>query len=243
MLYGSVIPGTASVLIDVHNPSEKNVRDAASSCFTRSTFLISPPSTSRHPGEGTTSSVLSSPKKKQKTDIESRWQMAVDAMNEDKNENDDADDLVFHTSPTKPESAKGKSAGKIKVKARVGAKAKGRKGKPRWEDEDTDMFADDDGEENTLWFPPLVDDSLNIGEEKVFAREKKNQNIYWPALVKYYKEPNSAKEEPLYGVHFLDEVKAEIPRSWFFASHQDEFATCKVRFYFFLPPLRDYLRF
>jgi hypothetical protein len=26
----------------------------------------------------------------------------------------------------------------------------------------------------------------------------------------------------------LDEVKAEIPRSWFFASHQDEFATCKL---------------
>jgi hypothetical protein len=169
--------------------------------------------------------VTTSPKKKQKTDIESRWRMAVDAMNEDKNENDDADDDIFNTSPSKSERVKRKMKAQSKGKAGSG---KAGKNKGRSDDEDTDMFADD------LWVPPPVDESLNIGEEKVFAREKKNPNTYWPALIQYYKEPKNSKEVPLYGVRFLDEVKMEIPRGWFFTSDQDEFATCKVVSFLFL---------
>jgi hypothetical protein len=163
--------------------------------------------------------VTASPKKKQKTDIETRWRSAVDDMNEDKNENDDEDVAVFKTTPSKLESVKGKS----KPKAKAGKGKKG-KNKARSEDEDTDMLSDDD----VFWVPPPADESLNIGEEKVFAREKKNPSLYWPALILYYKQPKNSKEVPLYGVRFLDEVRAEIPRSWFFTSDQDEFATCKV---------------
>jgi hypothetical protein len=177
---------------------------------------------------------MSSPKKKLKTDIESRWQAAVDAMNEDKNENADADEEVFNT-PTKPvESPRGKTKSKAKGKAGM----KGRKGKAHSsEGEDTDMLTDlsSDGHAlKALFIPPPIDESINIGEEKVFAKEKKSASMYWPAYVKYYKESTKAGEVALYGVRYLDETEKEIPRGWFFTSDQDEFATCKVRIFFFL---------
>jgi hypothetical protein len=175
--------------------------------------------------------VTASPQKKQKTDIVSRWDAAVDLMNEDKNENDDADVVFFSNSPTNPEKPKGKP--KATPKTKVGKSKRG-KGKARSDDEDIDMFTDDHDTHDDLWVPPTVDESLNMGEEKVFAREKKNSSLYWPAFVKYYKAPRNAKEKPLYGVRFLDETAGEIPRSWFFTSDQDEFATCKVFFPF--PP-------
>jgi len=204
-------------LVEVQNPSERNIRDAASECFAVSTFLI-PPSRL----QDNEAPVAASPKKKQKTDIETRWRSAVDDMNEDKMENDDEDVAVFKTTPSKLESVKGKS----KPKARAGKGKKG-KNKARSEAEDTDMLSDDDAHD-VFWAPPPADESLNIGEEKVFAHEKKNSSLYWPALVLYYKQPKNSKEVPLYGVRFLDEVRAEIPRSWFFTSDQDEFPTCKV---------------
>lgn len=146
----------------------------------------------------------------------------MDDMNEDKMENDDEDIAVFKATPSKSESVKRKS----KPKAKAGTSKKG-KNKARSEDEDADMLGDDDLHD-IFWVPPPADESLNIGEEKVFAHEKKSSTLYWPALVLYYKQPKNSKEVPLYGVRFLDEVRAEIPRSWFFTSDQDEFATCKV---------------
>ena len=213
----------ASVLIDIHNPSKRNVRDATGVCFTRSTFLISPSRPRLPDDDHAAVASSSSPKKKHKIDVEIRWQAAVDAMNEDKNEKEDVDDNVFGTSPVKPEdNPRGKPISRPKAR-------KGRKNKVRSEkeDDDTDMITDDDARDH-LWMPPSIDDSIDIGEEKVFARDKKNSNIFWPAYVEYYKEPKNAKEKPLYGVHFLDETEAEIPRDWFFTSDQDEFATCKV---------------
>ena len=214
MLYGSVNSGTGSLTVDVPDPSERNIRDADNSCFTASTFLIS----SRNE-----SPVTASPTKKQKTDIVSQWHNAVNQMNEDQAENRDAN--VFEDSPTKVETP----SGKLKARPRAkGAKGKGGKGKTWSDDEDIDLPIDNDNARDDFWVPPPVDESLNIGEEKVFAREKKTSSLYWPAFVQYYKQPKNAKEEPLYGVKFLDEVKTEIPRSWFFTSDQDEFATCKV---------------
>lgn len=212
MLYGSLTPGMPSPVVEVQNPSERNVRDAASECFTVSTFMISP-SRLRDDEEVATTA---SPKKKQKTDVESRWRSAVITMNEDKSENDNAEDDFLQAAPRKPETPR---------------KGKGVKGRAPPEDQDSDMSTDDDEARDVLWIPPSADESLNIGEEKVFAHEKKNPSLYWPAMVQYYKKPKSAKEKPLYGIRFLDEVRAEIPRAWFFTSDQDEFATCKVLFF------------
>jgi hypothetical protein len=216
VLYGSVNPGTGSLTVDVPDPSERNVRDADKSCFTASTFLIS--SRNELP-------VTASPTKKQKTDIVSRWHNAVNQMKEDQAENKDAN--VFEDSPTKAEIPGAKLKARPRAKEAKG-KGPGGKGKTWSDDEDIDLPTDDDNAHDDFWVPPPVDESLNIGEEKVFAREKKNSSVYWPAFVQHYRQPKNPKEEPLYGVKFLDEVQTEIPRSWFFTSDQDEFATCKV---------------
>lgn len=82
------------------------------------------------------------------------------------------------------------------------------------------------------WVVPEPD--LEPGELGL-SRDKRASTVdYWPAKVIEYIPPASRKQPPRYRVTWLDDDEGIVERSWFYAQHEDGFATCKVSHYYCL---------
>ncbi|KAF9261417.1 hypothetical protein L218DRAFT_988911 [Marasmius fiardii PR-910] len=99
---------------------------------------------------------------------------------------------------------------------------------------------DEDDEEWEAVVDPGADELLDIPGERVLCRAHKNPTTeYWPAqVIAYVPPPERIKKKRKgkiqeskvgrYRVLFLDEGEMEVPRDWFYASHEDEFGKCKL---------------
>ncbi|EEB97425.1 hypothetical protein MPER_03259, partial [Moniliophthora perniciosa FA553] len=107
---------------------------------------------------------------------------------------------------------KGKSKGKTFVNESISD------GEPELEDElDRDT-----------WSPPPPDELLRIPGEHILCRAKPSQSTeYWIARILDYVPPTGAKQMGKYEVEFLDGIKMQVPRDWFYAYHEDGIGACK----------------
>jgi hypothetical protein len=159
----------------------------------------------------TTTQNSPSPKKKQYTDIFHRWSDAADAMiAADADDNGGLSARLSGFSGIKPITI---------TKPNVNLSSMSSLS----DDEDEfDCVMDNDFE---------ADPMLKIPGELVLSRESKTRTEYWPAQVLEYIAPKQGyrKTKPRYRILFLDGKQKSAERSWFFASYQEGFQTCKVR--------------
>lgn len=169
-------------------------------------------------------SVLASPRKKQKRDIqeiEQAWEEGVKQMLAQEAEDASSDDLpdvkeAFNFAHLRRLSAS--NADKFELTTSH-AKFKGKR----------KFKSDSEDDIPAVWIPAPPDDSIKIPGEIVFARDGPTAISYWPALVERYVPPKTSKQKQgKYAVVFLDMTRKAIPRSWFYTTDEDEFATCKV---------------
>ncbi|KIK57727.1 hypothetical protein GYMLUDRAFT_45897 [Collybiopsis luxurians FD-317 M1] len=167
-------------------------------------------------------SVLGSPRKKAKRDTsntEAKWQAAVGEILRAKEDQDDG------LPPIEFALSAASRFASAKTSSRRNDKGKGKLSIDNFEAEDSDEID---------WDPPEPDELLQIPGELILAREKSDKNaLYWPARLLAYVPPprlkgKSRPKEPKYKIVYLDDTDKEVPRSWFYACHEPEFATCQM---------------
>ncbi|KAH9852727.1 hypothetical protein C2E23DRAFT_756315 [Lenzites betulinus] len=176
-------------------------------------------------------SLLSSPRKKRKLDVDAAWR--------------DARDLMIRENGGDPSGmqASGQSSNAVKRKPNPFpsldtnfAKGKG-KGKARRKDGDSDdslsLSDEDDGpaelwKPERLWRAPSANPLLELPGELVLAREGRARTQYWPAKLLDYIKPKSSRQRPRYRALFFDGTIVAIEPDWFWTTNDEEFATCKL---------------
>ncbi|ESK91400.1 hypothetical protein Moror_2747 [Moniliophthora roreri MCA 2997] len=218
-----------SLEIQLSNPSENNVLPLTNSLgavrYGKPMFVVSPSSY----GE-----VQRSPRKRRKTvsGLESRWLRARSEMLDDKEQNEDdlpTLEYVLSARNGRPISTKPSNFGKTKVSTNGTEKGKS-KGKKKVKESISDTEPDlKDGLDRDTWSPPPPDELLRIPGEHILCRAKQGQSTeYWIARILGYVPPTSPRQMEKYEVEFLDGIKMEVPRDWFYAYHEDGFGTCKA---------------
>lgn len=194
--------------IDIPNPSRANIvsqtDNLAKLRFDSDTFRVDP-------------SPNSSPRKKHLNNLDSRWHAARSHMiEEDEVLNDgfpSSITAVFsHISGTNANQRSGKLPS-LNLSTPNGS-AKG--------DRAVNSHA-------VNWSPPPPDITINIPGEVVFSKEKRSQDVYWPARVDAYLPPNGPDERAKYRLTFLDNSVIEVTRDMFLIYDQERFGTCRVR--------------
>ncbi|KAG7092907.1 hypothetical protein E1B28_009212 [Marasmius oreades] len=229
----STSPKNRDLQLPVANASSSNILSFSNNLehvrFEKLTFL----SRSSHNVEPI-SAVQRSPKKKRKLEksgIEARFDQALALALEDEESLNDGVPSLYNalsrggsfSTTNAPVSRKGKSRQVAK-----------------------DSISDDNAEVNGgegEWDDVVdsgADELLDIPGERVLCRATKNPaTAYWPAQVIDYVPPPSRirkktkgkSQESMagkYRVVFLDELEMEVPRDWFYASHEDGFGRCKL---------------
>ncbi|KAF8163660.1 hypothetical protein B0H34DRAFT_795339 [Crassisporium funariophilum] len=178
--------------------------------------------------------ILASPRKKRKIDrkvIEKKWHAAVHEMMLDGEEQAGSDYLpgvgeafnsnwLFGPSPSGAISAPAKLSS-TETPASVKKPGKGKR-KRRESDEETD-FEDD------FWESPPLEEDIEMPGELVLARDKASKNVdYWPAQITDYIPPANRRQQAKFTVTWLDTSTSNIPRDWFYRTHEDGFALCKL---------------
>lgn len=165
-----------------------------------------------------------SPRKRKKRDaseIESRWRIAVENLMQQ--HDDDNDGL--------PQAGEAYSSFHSTLSFNKGSstsseKAKKGNGEPSSSNLDGGKHREDatvDG-----WDPLPCDPTLTIPGELVLSREKKDSSIYWPARIEAYLPPTKPLKPGRYTITFFDSAQAVVPREFFFTSDEDGFGNCKV---------------
>jgi hypothetical protein len=77
-----------------------------------------------------------------------------------------------------------------------------------------------------------ADEHLEIPGEGVLAKDRSDAKYWWPAKILEY-VPKSrykriGKKKGMYKIEFMDRREKVVSREWFYASHEDAFATCQV---------------
>ncbi|KAF5373738.1 hypothetical protein D9758_000910 [Tetrapyrgos nigripes] len=179
-----------------------------------------------------------SPRKKRKhgDDIKKRWREAVSMAISQKQEEDydglPPIELAFSAGSLLASSITPRSVSSPKHKG------KGKASRKPFPDNVSDI---DDGEDadqdepERAESPPPVDDRLNIPGEGVLCKDSESRLVqtFWPARIQEYtvierKRGKTKVKEGRYKVMFLDGTEQDVPRDWFYADHQDEFATCRI---------------
>lgn len=168
---------------------------------------------------------MASPRKKLKrdrSDIEKQWEVAVWEMIQDGEEQAGSDHLPgigeafnYHFDPTFSPTA---VTAPIRIPTNMGrGKGKGKRKRT--------CESDDEGS----WEPPPADGSLDIPGELILGRERSSKtSVYWPAKIKNYVPPTKRMEQGKYTVIWLDGSEQSIPRDWFYTTDEDGFALCTV---------------
>jgi len=218
-LYGNPASSSKTVSVNIKNPSADNVlsflNQVGQPRFEEMSF--------RFPEVE-----ISSPRKKRKHDetLKERWQDAVSVAIREKEHDYDSlpppglalssGSLLASASAPPLRSPKQKGKGKIGTV------------KP--------LLDEDDGNDVRLKREetPPVDDRLDVPGEGVLCKDRDSPlAAYWPARIQEYLVVDKKKgkitiREGLYRVLYLDGTSKDVPREWFYADHQDEFATCTV---------------
>jgi hypothetical protein len=211
--------GSGSKKVEIKSPSAENVLSKLDMIgrprFAKPTFVSFLSVSSNEP--------TASPRKKLKRDrgdIEKRWEAAIRDMILDGEEQAGSDHLPdigeafnyhFDASPTTSSTVVPTNMGKGKGKG---------KGKRK-----RSCDSDDEG----LWEPPPADVGLDIPGELVLGRDKATKTSpYWPAKIKDYVPPTKRTEHGKYTVIWLDASEQNIPRDWFYTPDEDGFAHCTV---------------
>ncbi|KAJ7578462.1 hypothetical protein C8J56DRAFT_1170257, partial [Mycena floridula] len=74
--------------------------------------------------------------------------------------------------------------------------------------------------------PEQEQETIESGE-LVYAKEKSN-SVYWPARVLSYVPPVDGQKKGKYHVHYIDDTRKQIPRTWFYTYEDDGFGLCQV---------------
>ncbi|EGN95688.1 hypothetical protein SERLA73DRAFT_186864 [Serpula lacrymans var. lacrymans S7.3] len=155
--------------------------------------------------------VRASPRKRQKTDLAHKWEMASQMMlNVEEEENDGLPNILSSFDGSF-------SAVKNKQKSLIKRDAKG-KGKLVETNIDVDM---------DRWSPPPCDPTLQIPGELVLARPPRN-NKFWPAKLIAYIPPTKATQKSKFTVKFLDELEYDLTRDRFYTSEEPGFVDCEL---------------
>jgi hypothetical protein len=166
---------------------------------------------------------MASPRKKLKRDrgdIEKRWEAAVLDMVQDGEEQAGSDHLPdigeafnYHFDATSSMTT---------ITAPIGVPTNKGKGKGKRK---RTCESDDEG----FWESPPADGGLDIPGELVLGRDKASKiSAYWPAKIKAYVPPTKHTEQGKYTVIWLDGSEQNIPRDWFYTTDEDGFARCTV---------------
>ena len=183
-------------------------------------------------------SVLLSPRKKRKLDLDVVWRDARNAMVSVHESNDD---LAAGSSRYASGSSRGKSDAKGEGKAKADPKGKG---KARASDSDMgvgedaglglDLGLDLGFKVERRWRAPSPNPLLEVPGELILARESRTKTQYWPAKILAYVKPTKPSQKPKYKVVFFDSVIKQIEPDWFWTTTDDGFARCNVRPYLLL---------
>jgi hypothetical protein len=214
ILFGDIVPELGNP-VGIAKPSEKNIRSFTDAegheRFTPLTFI-----SSRLPGD-----VNASPRKRQRrdsSDLVNRWEAAVKLL---RTEYEDEDDELPDVATAYSKAMRNNLKKKVE---KVATKRSRRKA-----NSESDSPSDSDGSIlEDRWSPPPCDDMLSIPGELVLAREGKAGKTYWPARILSYVPPKNRKQEPKYQVIYLDDIRSELQRDWFYTSNEPGFGTCKL---------------
>ncbi|THU81503.1 hypothetical protein K435DRAFT_472040 [Dendrothele bispora CBS 962.96] len=221
-IYGSLNPSSKTMSLNIKNPSPDNVLSFLDYLgrprFEEPSFRFpeaepTPPRKKRKHGEA----------------LKERWQQAVSAAIHEKQE---------HEYDGLPPVGLALSTGSLLASASIPSLSPKRKGKAKaGKGPLPDGVPEDgDGDKHTLKRDesPAADDGLDIPGERVLCRDRESSlAAYWPARIQEFLVVEKRKgkrnvREGLYKVLFLDGTSKDVPRDWFYADYQDEFATCLV---------------
>ncbi|EPQ57786.1 hypothetical protein GLOTRDRAFT_136657 [Gloeophyllum trabeum ATCC 11539] len=197
---------------EIRTPSSANILSMHSPRhiirFNSNNFTLSMPS----------SSYQASPRKKQKTDLETRWNDAVAQMvAKDAEDNDglpSASSLFAFAGVSSFSSLLGSGPGRNHKKPKT-PKSKATPARP-------------DPDEDERWSPPPPDALLEIPGELVLARESRNRTEYWPAKVMAYVPPAHRRAPPRYELQYLDQTTHRVTRDLFYTCEERGFVDCKL---------------
>jgi hypothetical protein len=211
--------------VEIDTPSENIIQPMLTAYgdlrFTSTTYLCTHPVTTT---TTTTDDIHGSPRKKHKSNLQSAWQAAVDAMMEEHEIDNDGlpslgiafSESLYGAPPPPPP---------LRTDSPQPPTGKG-KGKKR-NAPDNDHQNNNNNNNMDRWSPPPQDPTLMIPGELVLAREPKG-TYYWPGMLQRYVAPVNPKGKPKYRVRYLDESVFDVTRDTFYTSEEDGFAFCKV---------------
>ncbi|KAJ4487862.1 hypothetical protein J3R30DRAFT_3279495 [Lentinula aciculospora] len=227
--YGTL--SASSTVVRIRNPSVYNIRSLTDS-LGRPRFK----SYSSHKN----TSVFVSPKKKQKrvhiSPVDANWQAAVREILRDKEDEDEGLPPIEFALSAASRYASASASQSTVTSPKRSAKIAGRQKRKGPCSDDNDEEIDLNATEDIVsdWDSPEPDEMLDIPGELVLARDRADRKIsHWPAKVLAYvpspkPKGKSRRKDPKYRILFLDDTEQEVPRDWFYASHDPEFGTCEM---------------
>ncbi|KZT23955.1 hypothetical protein NEOLEDRAFT_1179704 [Neolentinus lepideus HHB14362 ss-1] len=206
----------ASNTAEVDKPSHMNILSMHSSQhtlrFNSNSFMLPRP-----PG-----GFQASPQKKQKTDLETRWNRAVSQMiAEDAEDNDglvSVSSLFTYAGAGTDDKSFNLGSAK-KVTTTMATSKSNMRSVP---------FDSESDAESARWSPPPPDSLLEIPGELVLARESAKKTEYWPAKIMAYIPPPKKTVKPKYELLYLDSTVHQVTRDLFFTCEEPEFVACKL---------------
>ncbi|KAI0822792.1 hypothetical protein BC628DRAFT_643693 [Trametes gibbosa] len=177
-------------------------------------------------------SLLSSPRKKRKVDVDVAWQNARDLMIRENG----GDPLGTYPS-AQPSHARRRKPNPFPSLdtnfAKDKGKGKGRRRRRGGESDESLSLSDDDDPAETwkperTWRAPSANPLLELPGELVLAREGRARTQYWPAKLLEYLKPKSSRQRPRYRALFFDGTIVAVEPDWFWTTTDEEFATCKL---------------
>ncbi|KZT09575.1 uncharacterized protein LAESUDRAFT_810577 [Laetiporus sulphureus 93-53] len=198
-----------SRVVDISSPSPANVQPVALSGlprFNEHTYRFS-----KRP-----SNTLQSPRKKRKSDIETRWKAARDQMVDAEAEANDGLPMLLsgyverNSSPPSPvRRSPAKKASVVELRA-------------------SSPLSEEPVSPRKAWRAPSCDPTYDVPGELVLAKEKRGYSDYWPAQILEYIKPTNPKQKPKFKVQYYDGIVKTIEKNMFFTAFEKGFKTCKL---------------
>lgn len=150
-----------------------------------------------------------SPRKKRKSDIETRWKAARDLMLAADQEENDGLPMWLSTYVAGDTLPPLTNSSRNKGKQAAGA-------------------SDDTGKPERRWRAPSCDPTYELPGELVLAKEKRSHTQYWPARLLRYLKPENPRQKPKYEVEFYNGEIKNLEPNLFYTTVDKGFKTCQL---------------